>query len=209
MKNKEMRVLGEVHVRSETQDEGMVVEGYAMKFNTWSVELRNSQYGNFKETIEKDAFKGADLSDIPVLVNHDANLIVGRSTNESTELSVDDKGLYFKVKLPKTTVGRDLYENVKVGNINKCSFSFTVKQGGITRGKDEEGNAVQSIKSIDKVLDISLVTYPAYKDTNVGVARRSLEQFEEELKINRSSDIKNKLMSIKLEMLREEVEDEY
>lgn len=55
-------------------DDEMVVEGYAIIFDTLSDDL-----GGFREIISPDALSNVDISDVKCLINHDFNQIVGRT----------------------------------------------------------------------------------------------------------------------------------
>lgn len=179
---KEYRALGEVDVKEDEQKE-MIVSGYALKFDTlsepmWGITERGDAV-ELVETIDKEALKNTDMSDVRYLLNHDTNAILGRTTNGTLKIEVDDVGLRYEAKLPNTTLARDTYENIKVGNIDQCSFGFTMKEGDdeIVR---EEGKYKRIIKNIRELFDLSVVTYPAYKDTDVSVATRSIESYEKD-----------------------------
>ena len=54
--------------------EDMIVEGYAILFNTLSDDL-----GGFKEIIAPNALNGVDISDVKCLINHDFSYVIGRT----------------------------------------------------------------------------------------------------------------------------------
>lgn len=173
---KEMRIGSQVEVRDD-EEKGMFIEGYALKFDTWSEDL-----GGFKETISNKALDNADLSDVRCLVDHMPSQIIGRTTAGTLELSVDEIGLKYRCKLPNTTFARDLFENMKVGNINQCSFGFMLSNAGDEIRFDEDENLYKrTLRSINKVIDVSVVTYPAYKDTDVKPALRSIQQMKDDI----------------------------
>lgn len=157
-----------------TDDEKMIVEGYALRFNTLSNDL-----GGFVETISPQALKDADLSDVRCLIDHDSSKVLGRTTSETLELNVDDEGLYFRTQLPNTTYAKDLYENIRLGNINQCSFGFILDEDGDTFEKREDGLFKRTLRKIKSLFDVSVVTYPAYNDTDVAPALRSIEAIKE------------------------------
>ncbi|HLR38863.1 MAG TPA: HK97 family phage prohead protease, partial [Jeotgalicoccus sp.] len=110
--NKETRSMVEkIELRSEGDNENYI-EGYALKFGTESEDL-----GGFIETIEQGALKNTDFSDVRALFNHNADQIIARSSAGTLSLDVDDVGLKFKAKIPNTSYGRDLLENLRNGNI--------------------------------------------------------------------------------------------
>lgn len=164
-----------------TQD--MVVEGYAIIFNTPSEDL-----GGFKEIINPQALNDVNVSDVKCLINHDFNYVIGRTQAETLEMHVDSKGLYFKCYLPNTSYARDIYENIKAGNVNQCSFFYTLPLNDDTARTwtVENGEYIQTINKIDQLIEVSIVTVPAYQDTNVEVAQRNkgFTEFLEKQKIS-------------------------
>lgn len=172
MNNKEIRAMETIKA---VDDEKMIVEGYALRFNTLSNDL-----GGFVEEISPEALKEADLSDVRCLIDHDSSKVLGRTTSETLELKVDDEGLYFRTQLPNTTYAKDLYENIRLGNINQCSFGFILDEDGDEFEKREDGLFKRTLRKIKSLFDVSIVTYPAYNDTQVAPALRSIEQIKEQ-----------------------------
>ena len=63
-----------------------------------------------------------------------------------------------------TTAARDCYELVRQGAL-QCSFGFTLPpNGGYTYDADKH---LRTITRVDKLIDLSVVDIPAYKDTFV------------------------------------------
>lgn len=155
-------------------NEKMIVEGYALRFNTLSNDL-----GGFVETINPQALEDADLSDVRCLIDHDPSKVLGRTTSETLSLKVDDEGLYFRCRLPDTSYSRDLYENIRLGNINQCSFGFVLDEDGDTVERRDDGLFKRTLNRIRSLFDVSVVTYPAYNDTDVAPALRSIEKVKE------------------------------
>ena len=165
----------QVEIRQLTQAnliEDNIVEGYALKFDSPSENL-----GGFIERIDRRALDNVDLSDVRAFVAHDETKLLGRTKSGTLQLNIDDVGLHFRCVLPDTTVGRDTLELVKRGDLNQCSFGFTVRKDAWSKA---DGINQRSIKEVGKLLEISLVSIPAYADTDVTVAKRSLEQAEHE-----------------------------
>ena len=173
MENKlEIRALNSVE-----QTEENIVEGYALKFNKESRNL-----GGFVETISPSALDGVDLSDVRCFLDHDSSKLLGRTASGTLTLNVDDVGLHFRCVLPNTSVGRDAMELVKRGDLNQCSFGFTVDRDDWSQGQDVMHRSIQKIGSL---FEISLVSIPAYDDTDVSVASRSMENVVNELEKHR------------------------
>jgi len=150
--------------------------GYAAKFNTDSLLL-----GDFVERISPSAFEivenGEDLEGKPLetrgLFNHDPNHLIGRFPN-TMKLVVDKIGLKYEILLPESR--KDLAEMVSRGDLKGSSFSFVVAEGG-EKWTREGGKSRRLVTKIKALLDCGPVTYPAYRDSSVAVAKRSYEQF--------------------------------
>lgn len=154
-KDAEKRTMGTIEVREADSDD-MVLEGYAAVFNS------ETDLGHFREVIKPGAFDDVMTNDVRALINHDPNLILGRTENGTLELSTDERGLKYRVKLGNQQYAKDFYESVKRGDISQSSFAFTIK--------DQSWNEERTVRSVDKVrqlLDVSPVTYPAYAAATV------------------------------------------
>ncbi len=154
-----------VDLRVSDGEEGGIT-GYAAVFGKFSEDL-----GFFKEKIDEGAFtKTIEENDIRALINHDPNLIIGRTKNKTLKLWEDERGLGFDVKLPDTTYANDLKESIRRKDITQNSFGFqTVRDNWSQDGKRRTLIEV-------KLFDISPVTFPAYKQTSVKL-RDQLSQF--------------------------------
>jgi len=86
--------------------------------------------GGFREQIAPDAFNGCDMTDVRCLFNHDDNQVLGRTASGTLTLNRTAAGLEFECDPPDTTFARDLAASMDRGDIDQCSFSFTVPQGG-------------------------------------------------------------------------------
>ncbi|WP_302372892.1 HK97 family phage prohead protease [Enterococcus asini] len=179
MKEMETRQLTTTMELRELENNEEIIEGYALKFNQWSNPLGIKN--RFVERINSRALEETDMSNTVARVNHDKNQIVGRA-NANMDLEVDDIGLKFRIKPNNSTVTRDLIENIRSGLINQCSFAFTVAQEERAQEwvkSEERGMLERTINKIDKLFDVSMVTTPAYNDTEVVVGTRGLEMVEE------------------------------
>ena len=165
-KDAEKRTMGTIEVRESDSDD-MTLEGYAAVYNS------ETDLGHFREVIRPGAFDDVLDNDVRALINHDPNLILGRTTNGTLELSVDERGLKYKVKLGDQQYAKDFYESVKRGDISQSSFAFTIDK--------QSWNEERTVRSVDKVrqlLDVSPVTYPAYAAATVQARDQQLENDE-------------------------------
>ena len=170
----EKRVINEV---AEVRAEGdkTYIEGYGILFNNESRDL-----GGFNEVINPDALKEANMSDVIGRAEHDNAYVLGRTTSGTMELSMDDKGIYYRIEAPNTTAGRDIVEYIKRGDMIGSSFAFSGVSDKWT--EDDAGKVTRTITDIAKIHDIGPVFSPAYSDTTT--ALRSLEIFKKEIKEN-------------------------
>ena len=111
--------------------------------------------------------------------DHNSSYVLGRTVADTLKLEVDDVGLRFRCELPNTSYARDLYENIKLGNINQCSFGFTIEEDGDEFERREDGIFKRTVNKIRSLFDVSIVTYPAYEDTDVAPALRSIKNIKE------------------------------
>ena len=98
--NAEKRTMGTIEVR-EAEGEAMVLEGYAAVFNS------ETDLGPFREVIKPGAFTDVLTNDVRALINHDPNLVLGRTSNGTLTLEQDERGLKYRVELGKQTYARD------------------------------------------------------------------------------------------------------
>lgn len=174
MKNEiERRVFVMDALRVEGRGEGDApcIRGHAAVFDKLSENL-----GGFREKIAPGAFDDVLQDDVRALVNHDPNLILGRTAAGTLRLAVDSTGLMYEVDPPDTQMARDLLVSMKRGDINQSSFAFVVEDDDWQ--EDDDGRLVRTIKKFRRLFDVSPVTYPAYPDATVGL--RSLEAWREE-----------------------------
>lgn len=161
------------------ENEAEVIEGYALKFDRWSDTL--GWFYPFREKLEPGCLDEADTSNVVALFNHDQSQILGR-TGANLDLEIDNIGLKFRIKPTNTTLSNDLLENIRSGVINQCSFAFTIPDEDDAeewRENEETGVYERFIKKIDRLYDVSVVTTPAYPDTEAVVGARGKEMVEE------------------------------
>jgi HK97 family phage prohead protease len=135
-------------------EEELVVEGYAAVFDSVT------DLGPFQERIAQGAFSDVLDDDVRLLINHDG-VPLARTSNDTLELTEDEKGLHYRAVLSDTQAGRDLYTMIKRGDISQSSFAFTIKEESV------DADEVRVINKVGRLLDVSPVTYPAYQAATV------------------------------------------
>lgn len=156
----EKRYFQEAEMRVEGESEKKIT-GYAAVFNRQSENL-----GGFTEIIRPGAFRKALDSDVRALFNHDSNYVLGRTTNGTLELEENQTGLKFTATPPDTQWARDLIKSIERGDINQCSFSFSVGKDG-EKWTEKKDLALREILEVNYVGDVGPVTFPAYPQTSV------------------------------------------
>lgn len=166
MNKKEQRTfkIQSMERRDGTDGKPVGIKGYAAVFNS------RANIGDFfDEEIAPGAFKKAleENSDIRALFNHNWDKPLGRTKSGTLRLEEDEKGLKYEIDLPNTTAARDLIESMERGDIDQCSFLFNATR--------EEWNydATPAIRRVLEVelFEISIVTIPAYDDTEAALMR--------------------------------------
>ena len=171
--------LPECELTLEVRANGtQVLAGYAAVYNRFSLPLREGGSA-FREVIRPGAFdkiltRQRGKQDVVALLNHDSNMILGRTSSGTLELSSDEKGLRYTVTPPDTQVGRDTLELVRRRDLRGSSFAFAVTEAGQNWSSDDQG-AVREIRDVSLLADVSVVLTPAYPASSVAVAQRSYE----------------------------------
>ena len=169
---KERRMIEE---NITTQPDSRKVEGYAVVFNSESRDL-----GGFSEVIEPTALEGVlAKSDILCLLNHNEDKGVLARSNKGTgslTLAVDAKGLKYSFDAPNTSLGDELLEGIKRGDISASSFAFKV--GEDNWEKKADGSYLRTIRSIMEIFDVSPVYRAAYDATSVKADTRGLDEIK-------------------------------
>lgn len=172
--DKERRAVAfEIRMGDMVEGQAPMMRGHAAVFNSPSELL----CGCFRETIMEGAFTDAlKSSDVRALFNHEPSNILGRTSAGTLRVAEDATGLAIEIDPPDTCCGRDLQVSMARGDIKEMSFGFTVAEGGDewTRDPDGTGNWTRTISKIDRLYDVSPVTFPAYPEASC--ALRSLEK---------------------------------
>lgn len=156
---------GTLEARSDAATGGKLT-GYAAVFNQETVIA-----GMFREVIMPGAFADAvGADDVRAQMNHDSNLILGRTGAGTLRLSEDAHGLRYEIDMPDTSYARDLMVSVQRGDVSQSSFMFDVPSS-----TDETWDyaATKSgqlpLRQIHRVrlYDVSPVVFPAYDGTSV------------------------------------------
>ena len=160
----------ELKTRAEPNGQEMYIEGYFAVFNR-QTELWPGAY----EEIAPGAFEETLSNDIRALVNHDPTLVLGRTKAGTLELKTDNYGLWGRITInPNDTDALNIYERVKRGDIDQCSFGFNIIEEE-TEWR-EDGTVKWRLKKVD-LHEVSICTFPAYEDTGVQARKAEVDQY--------------------------------
>ena len=166
--NREYRNLGTFEHNAE--DSEFIVRGYASTFEPYLIyEEDGVQY---VERIAPTAFDDADMSDVVFLRDHTGR-VLARTKNGALNLTTDTHGLLSVTDLGLTTASKEMFEDIRTGNYSQMSFSFVVARGG-EHFEEEARKVTRVIDRIEKLYDVSAVSFPANPGTDIGVAYRDL-----------------------------------
>ena len=140
-------------------DSKFYVEGYAANYERY--QLFETESGAVYEQFTRDNFEGVDLSDVIMQYDHRGE-VFARCKNGSLIVRLDDKGLFIAADLGRTQRGREVYEMIAKGMIDKMSWSF------IPEGMhfDSKTRTV-TYSGIKKIFDVSAVSIPANDTTDI------------------------------------------
>lgn len=141
------------------ESKGRTLSGYAAVFDS------PTMIGTFQEIIKKGAFtrslSSLEAQKIKAIYEHDNSQLLGRLGSQTLRLWEDDKGLCFELDLPNTTLGNDVAELVKRGDLAGCSFGFSVRSENWT-------DMGRELLDLD-LFEITLTSSPAYEATSVDI----------------------------------------
>lgn len=184
--NRQTRSLQTELKTRASESEDMVIEGY------FSVFGRQTELwpGAFEE-IAPGAFDNTLGNDIRALINHDTTLVLGRVKSGTLEIRADGHGLWGRIKVnPNDGDAVNLYERVKRGDVDQCSFGFNiVKENAEWR---DDGTVKWTITEID-LHEVSVCTFPQYEDTGVQARKAEVAQHRDRQMQVRKNELKARL----------------
>jgi HK97 family phage prohead protease len=162
----------------ETRDDGsQVISGMAAVFHRSDDPGTEFQLmDGVVERVAPSAFTSSleRGDDVRGLVNHDPNIVLGRTKSGTMTLSQTKRGLRYEIPYDEHDPDhRSIKRKLEKGDISGSSFGFRVT--GETWEERDDGMDVRTITDVE-LLDVSPVTYPAYKSTSSGVRSDDLAE---------------------------------
>jgi len=173
---REYRVLQDFAlVQPQEGSDERIVRGTAVVFNSPTC-LYEYDGIKYYEIIDRHAFDECDMSDVIFNYNHGGK-VVARLRNKTLVLNTNERGLDMEAELSGTAAGRDLFEEIDGGYVDKMSFSFSVRES-----KYDNQTHTRTITKIRKLYDVSAVDIPAYNETSISARSFFEEEYSKEAK---------------------------
>lgn len=162
----------------ETREDGndLIIEGYFIVFNQpYFVSPLE------EEVIDPHALDNADVSDVRGLIDHVSHLVVGRNKANTLTFRVDDIGVFVIIRLNRAdSDAMNLRARVQRGDVDQASFGMT--EGEILYSELPDGRIRRTVKTIDKLWEFSVCTFPAYEQTSVGARSKDASATKETIR---------------------------
>lgn len=160
----------DIRAQMQEKENKKYIEGYFAVFNS-PTEL----FKGVNEQIAPTAF--SNIGDVRALINHDETLVLGRTKSNTLEIRIDEKGLYGKIEINQDDhSAMDLYNRVKRGDVDQCSFGFIINDEEYLTNSD--GSTLITLKEVE-LKEISVCTFPAYPQTSVQARKEDIEKFNQ------------------------------
>lgn len=168
--NRKMRTIStEFQTREDGED--LKIEGYFAVFDSVY-----EMAPGLSESIAPGAFSKTLSKDIRALTNHDTTLVLGRTKAHTLELREDSHGLWGSIRVNRNdSDAMNLYERVKRGDVDQCSFGFDI------RSEDtdirEDGSIHWTLREVD-LYEVSCCTFPAYEETSISARSHERDEIQ-------------------------------
>lgn len=183
--DRNQRQLRAVATEFATRQDGDTphISGYFAVFNS-NYEIAPGM----SESIAPGAFSRTLDGDIRALINHDSTLVLGRTKAGTLTLTENNTGLWGDIAInPNDGDAMNLYERVKRGDVDQCSFGFDIISE--TTEVRDDGSVHWTLTEVD-LHEVSACTFPAYEATNISartaerdaLVARSLAAWKERMK---------------------------
>ena len=161
-----MSKLSRFYVENRSEVKGNTLTGYAATFGT--VARLPQHYERMAPTSFDAALK---RDNVMAFYQHNPELLLGSVGSGNLRLSTDSTGLHYELELPDVSYAHDVRELVAKGVLTGMSFGFLPGDDSWDRAPD--GRQIRTHESIERLLEISPVSLPAYEGTSV--ALRAIE----------------------------------
>ena len=187
-----MRTIRTTGSEFQTRDDSgkLSVEGYFAVFNSM-YEIAPGM----SESIAPGAFQNSINGDVRALINHDSTLVLGRTKANTLQLKEDDHGLWGSIDInPNDGDAMNLYERVKRGDVDQCSFGFEIRSEETEIGED--GSVHWTIKEVEPLYEVSCCTFPAYEETAIAARTKEADELKKRQAEAWRANMKERLLNV-------------
>ena len=155
----------ERRAEGDGDEKALRIVGHPIVYNRWSQDL-----GGFRERVMPGACtKALQEDDIRALFNHDPSYVLGRNRAETLLLMDSPSGVRMELFPPETDTVRDMVITpMERGDLNQMSFAFRTISDVWREPKKDGGLWERDLLEV-QLWDVSVVTYPAYTQTDAAV----------------------------------------
>lgn len=161
------RTIGQADL-TDAEVKGRLFRGFAAVFDSpWDDRLTKEM--GYVERTARGAFRKALglKADVPFLLGHDRNMLLGTTKSGNVHLSEEPKGLLVEAKLPDNHLGEYARTMIESGDIQGMSYGIEFNRRTDIVTSQERGVLTRTIVNARKLLDVSLTWEPAYASTSV------------------------------------------
>ena len=185
------------------------VEGYASTFNDpyMLYKFGDTEYW---EVIDPDAFRKCDMSDVIFQYDHSGR-VYARQSNNTLVVEPQLHGLFIAADLGKTSLSRQMYEDIEAGLVTRMSWAFMPDWDEIEEVYDEDERKLTSIiHRVERVYDVSAVSLPADPNTEISarsyfdgaIERIEAERLQSALEANKAIELRRKRMAMRAKAMQ-------
>lgn len=163
----------EIREEQRENETDLYIEGYFAVFNS-----KYEMFPDATESVAEGAFSDTLGGDIRCLIDHDTMYVLGRNKAGTLELREDSHGLWGRVHInPKDADAMNLYERVKRGDVDQCSFGFDI----LEEDTEINGEIIHWTLKKVKLYEVSICTFPAYTETSVSARKEDYDQIKKRM----------------------------
>lgn len=168
-------VVSPIEIRADDGESSTLrsVVGHAAVFDRLSEELGIPGM-SFRERIRRGAFRRAldEGQDTVLLIEHDSRWPLARTRSGTLELSEDPRGLRSFARIDtRQTYAADLVVAMERRDVDQMSFGFVAGTDEWLERRNDDGTVeiIRDVVEVERLFDVSVVTFPAYPQTDVAL----------------------------------------
>ena len=126
------------------------------------------------ERIDRGAFDNAvGRDDVLAVFNHNDDNLLGRSSAETLQLTIDEIGLRYEIPFDENDPDHvRVQSKVNRGDVSGSSFAFwdpSTEWRDNVEYDGKDGVSIRTILDVGNLYDVGPVSFPAYKGTSAGM----------------------------------------